>query len=492
VPFWLSHPGPGGGTRRRVGAQGGGEKAEMADADAPPPPAPQEPPALPPAPAPAASKYDFVKVRVHLPGGQSYILSRFLVARMLTAAAAVRKKSSRTTTAAPSPVAGAAGSAAVRAALALKKRLVDAGRLDVTQAELQAELSAALDEEEEGEGGRGAPSVPATSPTPAPTTLAALQPRDRFAAVSHLFAARSPLLVLLCTPPLPGGPGAGLGRALAAPLNLPPAVQADLLLTAAVVPAVRAEGDEEGEEGESGGSGVVSATTTLPWWARPGPLAPRFLAAGATLAAALGPDLARGWERAMGEGRGQGARAGGQRSTPCFFLQAVGGGTAAAKGAAAHPAPIILPVLVRVTVADTSLLAEEACERDPVRWFFAFFIFSFFGAVPPPSPRNTPLSHTHTHANNTRTLSLTGPGGRQWRTRRPGGPPGRAASICRAADAGAGAPTTTPSLLGGGDGGKEGEDEGTRGVSPAAALDGLHALILERIVGCAGGGGVNF
>ncbi|KAI9303720.1 hypothetical protein BJ944DRAFT_231913, partial [Cunninghamella echinulata] len=69
----------------------------------------------------SASKYDFVKVRVHLSDQHYYVLSRFILCRMLTAAQI-------------------SYSHALRIALDLKKRLVDQGQLDISQQELQKEL----------------------------------------------------------------------------------------------------------------------------------------------------------------------------------------------------------------------------------------------------------------------------------------------------------------------------------------------------------------
>ncbi|KAL0076722.1 hypothetical protein J3Q64DRAFT_1703293 [Phycomyces blakesleeanus] len=69
----------------------------------------------------SASKYDFVKVRVHLSEQHYYVLSRFLLCRMLMAA---RIKYGH----------------ALRIALDLKKRLVDKAQLNVTQKALQSEL----------------------------------------------------------------------------------------------------------------------------------------------------------------------------------------------------------------------------------------------------------------------------------------------------------------------------------------------------------------
>ncbi|KAI8089169.1 uncharacterized protein BX664DRAFT_332348 [Halteromyces radiatus] len=69
----------------------------------------------------SASKYDFVKVRVHLSEQHYYVLSRFILCRMLTAAQINYVH-------------------ALRIALDLKKRLVDKGCLDVSQQNLEREL----------------------------------------------------------------------------------------------------------------------------------------------------------------------------------------------------------------------------------------------------------------------------------------------------------------------------------------------------------------
>lgn len=68
-----------------------------------------------------SSKYDFVKVRIYLDQTHYYILSRFLISRVLTAA---RIDSFH----------------AVRMALDLKKRLVDQCCLDLSQTDLELEL----------------------------------------------------------------------------------------------------------------------------------------------------------------------------------------------------------------------------------------------------------------------------------------------------------------------------------------------------------------
>ncbi|RUS15427.1 hypothetical protein BC937DRAFT_92461 [Endogone sp. FLAS-F59071] len=69
----------------------------------------------------SSSKYDFVKVRVYLSEKHCYVLSRFLVCRMLTATKVDATH-------------------ALRIALDLKKRLVEKGNLDVTQRQMEHEL----------------------------------------------------------------------------------------------------------------------------------------------------------------------------------------------------------------------------------------------------------------------------------------------------------------------------------------------------------------
>ncbi|KAG2222279.1 hypothetical protein INT45_006958 [Circinella minor] len=80
----------------------------------------------------SSSKYDFIKVRVHLHNEHYYVLSRFLLSRMLTAARIDYGH-------------------ALRIALDLKKRLVEKSQLDVSQADLQKELFRLLREHGYGE-----------------------------------------------------------------------------------------------------------------------------------------------------------------------------------------------------------------------------------------------------------------------------------------------------------------------------------------------------
>lgn len=73
------------------------------------------------------SKYDFVKVQVFLSEEHHYVLSRYLISRVLTS---IRVK----------------GSHAVKIAMDLKKKLVDANRMKITQKELEIELFLILKE----------------------------------------------------------------------------------------------------------------------------------------------------------------------------------------------------------------------------------------------------------------------------------------------------------------------------------------------------------
>ncbi|KAI8139728.1 hypothetical protein BJV82DRAFT_625851 [Fennellomyces sp. T-0311] len=80
----------------------------------------------------SSSKYDFVKVRVHLSDEHYYVLSRFLLSRMLTAARIDYGH-------------------ALRIALDLKKRLVEKSQLNVSQDDLQKELFGLLKQHGYGE-----------------------------------------------------------------------------------------------------------------------------------------------------------------------------------------------------------------------------------------------------------------------------------------------------------------------------------------------------
>lgn len=146
-----------------------------------PPPAQASPP-FPPSHLPLS------QVRVWLANDHYYILSRYLVARQLTAATAPPK-------------------AARRAAAALKKSLVDGGRLDITAAEMEAALFDVL----------GPAGVPASV-------------RDTYATVARFAGARRGLLVAVAGAPWSGAPR--VAARLAAALNLAAPAHTDLLSVA--------------------------------------------------------------------------------------------------------------------------------------------------------------------------------------------------------------------------------------------------------------------
>lgn len=95
---------------------------------------------------------------------------------------------------------------AIRIALAVKKQLVDRGRLDISQEELEHVLRAMLEK-------HGCASMGGLS---------------RYRTVAAFFQARRPLIILLC-----GAQGVGkssVSQQLGSRLNLPNVVQTDLLL----------------------------------------------------------------------------------------------------------------------------------------------------------------------------------------------------------------------------------------------------------------------
>ncbi|KAL6778942.1 hypothetical protein ACKKBF_B19380 [Auxenochlorella protothecoides x Auxenochlorella symbiontica] len=161
-------------------------------------------------PGRAGSKYDFVKVRVWLGEDQAhwYTLSRFLISRTLTVTQIPADK-------------------AVRIALAVKKDLVDRGRLDVSQEELESALTSAL-----AIHGVGAHHLP------------------RYRTVSAFFQRRAPLIVLLCGTACTGK--STIAQLLASRLNLPNVLQTDLLMEffrgSEVVPAQPSVWHAEDEE----------------------------------------------------------------------------------------------------------------------------------------------------------------------------------------------------------------------------------------------------
>ncbi|KAL4437565.1 hypothetical protein ABPG77_003546 [Micractinium sp. CCAP 211/92] len=135
----------------------------------------------------ASSNYDFVKIKVRL-GTQLehyYILSRFLLSRMLTVITLPQHK-------------------AVRIALDVKRHLVDHGRLDITQEELEEALFAALRQR-----GYGDDYV------------------RRYQMVTRFFQQKRPLIILVAGSACTGK--SSLAQQLASRLNLPNVLQTDVL-----------------------------------------------------------------------------------------------------------------------------------------------------------------------------------------------------------------------------------------------------------------------
>eukprot|EP00897_Mesotaenium_endlicherianum_P007861 jgi/Mesen1/7102/ME000369S06424 len=134
-----------------------------------------------------SSKYDFVKVRVWLGDNSDhyYVLSRFLVSRMLTV------------TRIPSVV-------AIKIALELKKLLVDASLLDVSQADLEANLFKLMERR-----GYGAEYV------------------SRYRMMTRFHQERVPLIVLVCGTACVGK--SMLATQLSQRLNLPNVLQTDMV-----------------------------------------------------------------------------------------------------------------------------------------------------------------------------------------------------------------------------------------------------------------------
>eukprot|EP00899_Mesostigma_viride_P008482 jgi/Mesvir1/17635/Mv08857-RA.1 len=136
-----------------------------------------------------SSKYDFVKVRVWL-GEQHnhyYVLSRFLVSRMLT----VTKMPPET---------------AIKVALELKKLMVDQGLLDVSQADLEWNLFKVMEQR-----GYGSQYI------------------SRYRMMTRFHHRRVPLAILLCGCPCIGK--STVATQLAQRLNLPNVLQTDLIHT---------------------------------------------------------------------------------------------------------------------------------------------------------------------------------------------------------------------------------------------------------------------
>lgn len=133
------------------------------------------------------SNYDFIKVKVRLGNDLEhyYILSRFLLSRMLTVITLPQHK-------------------AVRIALDVKKHLVDHDRLDITQEELEEVLFAQLRQR-----GFGDDYV------------------RRYQMVTRFFQQKRPLIILVAGSACTGK--SSLAQQLASRLNLPNVLQTDVL-----------------------------------------------------------------------------------------------------------------------------------------------------------------------------------------------------------------------------------------------------------------------
>jgi hypothetical protein len=130
------------------------------------------------------SKYDFVKIRVHL-GSHYYVLSRFLVSRMLQ-------------------VINIRSDEAVRLALQLKKSLVDSERLEIGQQELEHTLFSIM----QGSG-YGQEFV------------------SRYRLVTAFNRQRLPVIILIAGPPFSGK--TSLATLLSERLNAPALIQSLLV-----------------------------------------------------------------------------------------------------------------------------------------------------------------------------------------------------------------------------------------------------------------------
>ncbi|GMH37956.1 hypothetical protein BSKO_05840 [Bryopsis sp. KO-2023] len=133
------------------------------------------------------SKYDFVKVRVWLSGSLThyYVLSRYLISRMLTVTTIPYVK-------------------AVKIALELKKHLVDKQLLDLPQDHMESCLFMIM-----ASKGYGPRFI------------------QRYKMINQFFQQRRPVLILICGAPCTGK--STLSQQLAARLNLPNVLQTDLV-----------------------------------------------------------------------------------------------------------------------------------------------------------------------------------------------------------------------------------------------------------------------
>ncbi|XP_011018342.1 PREDICTED: uncharacterized protein LOC105121415 isoform X2 [Populus euphratica] len=135
----------------------------------------------------ASSKYDFVKVRVWLGDNADhyYVLSRFLLSRMLTV------------TKIPNHV-------AIKIALELKKLLIDNSLLDVSQSDLEANLFKLMERRGYGE-----------------------EYINRYKMMTRFHHQRVPLVILVCGPACVGK--STIATQLAQRLNLPNVLQTDMV-----------------------------------------------------------------------------------------------------------------------------------------------------------------------------------------------------------------------------------------------------------------------
>jgi len=144
-------------------------------------------PAAPPAARNTSSKYDFVKVRVWLGDNADhyYVLSRFLLSRMLTV------------TKIPNHV-------AIKIALELKKLLVDNSLLDVSQSDLEANLFKLMERRGYGE-----------------------EYINRYKMMTRFHHQRVPFVILVCGTACVGK--STIATQLAQRLNLPNVLQTDMV-----------------------------------------------------------------------------------------------------------------------------------------------------------------------------------------------------------------------------------------------------------------------
>lgn len=249
--------------------------------------APHRPPADDPSSfRPSSSKYDFIKVRVWLGEAREhyYVLSRFLISRHLTATKVPQQK-------------------AVKIALDVKKLLVDKGRLDISQDELEAELFGLLNSR-----GYGQEYI------------------ERYRLFNTFFQQRRPLIILIAGTGCTGK--STLAQQLASRLNLPNVLQTDMLH----------------ELLRLGGSGLVPEESI--WHRRLGPagLLAEFESECRVVRQAVAGDLAK----CLGDGKSLILE--GLHLDPCLYLEEIGAaasaGGAVDRGGAGCPQgqPASLPV----------------------------------------------------------------------------------------------------------------------------------------------------